>query len=341
MNRITVISLNYKLTPLHIRSTFQFDEHEQKRWYENLDNYTGVVGGVLLSTCNRIEFYLETNVLFSCPLFLKQLQQERSTVIPYELFQVIENSDQSVQYVMEVSNGLHSMVVGDKQIIGQMRKAYRESLDASTLSTLLERMFQSVFRCFKDVHNTTSLHTGSKSISYLAVKKIQKLFPSSTEKPAILLIGAGETSADFLKYAIQGNLSVVLTNRSHAKGARLAEKFGVAFIPFEDFKTHLHAFDVIVSGAAAKAIIDDNGLGSARCTLLIDLTTHSSIQLETKRVQTFITLDDLGKDRAINFELHKQALIPACAVIKEEAMKFSNWLERRRLYTGDIVPAMI
>jgi glutamyl-tRNA reductase len=335
MNFLIVISLNFKFAPLHIRSAFQFDEMQRTRWYETLDTYTGVVGGALLSTCNRTEFYLETNELFSHDVFLTQIQEDKGTSIPSAFFQIIEGGKEPVKYAMEVANGLHSMVVGDKQIIGQVRSAYRESLRAMRLTMLLERMFQSTFRCFKEVHNKTLLHSGSRSISFLAVKKIQNSFSDNAQQPKVLLIGAGEIAADFLKYATTKKFSVMLTNRTSDRGRTLAERFGIPFIPYERFKTCLPVFDAIVSCASAKSIVKETDISKCRVRALIDLTTHGSIEVEQRSEQCFFTLDDLARDRAINAMLQQQALSPALAIIEKEVVQFSNWLKVRNLDYAD------
>lgn len=327
MNTITVLSLSYKHAVLDVRAAFQFTDEERKQWYTDLHTIPGLKGGVVLSTCNRTEFYLETSTEFSPEEFIHTMQLRKGTAIPYHLFEVI--IEDSTRYSMEVANGLHSMVVGDKQIIAQIKTAYRESLEAGKITTLLERLFQSVFRSYKRVHNETALHTGSKSISFIALKKIRKIIQRPVENVSILLIGAGEIAADFMKYAAAKGYLVTITNRTAERAQTLAARFNSNTVSFDRFRYSLSAFDVVVSCASMKSIITEADLQHERTPVLIDLTTYRSIDLQQPEGYTFFSLDDLGKERDLHDTLQAQAIAPARQIIEEEKGIFEQWLSSR------------
>lgn len=327
MNTITVLSLSYKHAVLDVRAAFQFTDAERKQWYAELHTIPGLKGGILLSTCNRTEFYLETTAEFSPEEFIHTMQLRKGTAIPYPLFEVI--TEDSARYSMEVANGLHSMVMGDKQIIAQIKTAYRESMDAGKITTLLERLFQSVFRSYKRIHNETTLHTGSKSISFIALKKIRKVIQRPAENVSILLIGAGEIAADFMKYAAAKGYPVTITNRTPERAQALAARFNRTTVSFDSFKYSLSEFDVVVSCASMKSIITKTDLQYEQTPVLIDLTTYKSIDLQQPDGYTFFSLDDLGKERDLHDTLQAQAIAPARQIIEEEKRIFEQWLSSR------------
>jgi glutamyl-tRNA reductase len=327
MNTITVLSLSYKHAVLDVRAAFQFNDEERKQWYTDLYTIPGLKGGIVLSTCNRTEFYLETSTDFSPRDFIHTMQLRKGTTIPYHLFEVI--TEDSARYSMEVANGLHSMVMGDKQIIAQIKTAYRESLEAGKITTLLERLFQSVFRSYKRIHNETALHTGSKSISFIALKKIRKIVQRPAEDVKILLIGAGEIAADFMKYAAAKGYPVTITNRTTERAHALAARFGSNTVPFDRFRYSLSEFDVVVSCASMKSIITGADLQDDHTPVLIDLTTYKSIDLQQPEGYTFFSLDDLGKERDLHDTLQAQAVAPAREIIEEERAIYERWLSSR------------
>lgn len=329
MNTITVLSLSYKHAVLDVRAAFQFNDEERKQWYTDLHTIPGLKGGVVLSTCNRTEFYLETSAEFSREKFIHEMQLRKGTDIPRHLFEVITTPHDSARYSMEVANGLHSMVMGDKQIIAQVKSAYRESMEAGKITTLLERLFQAVFRSYKRIHNETSLHSGSTSISFIALKKIRKVIQRPAEYVSILLIGAGEIAADFMKYATAKGYPVTITNRTAERAHALATRFNSNTIPFDHFQNNLYAFDVVVSCASLRGIITGNQLQPEQAPVLIDLTTYKSIDLQQPEDYTFFSLDDLGKERDLHDTLQAQAVAPARQIIEDEKAVFEQWLSSR------------
>ncbi|SKC66643.1 NAD(P)-binding domain-containing protein [Ohtaekwangia koreensis] len=330
MNTITILSLSYKRAPLDIRSAFQFDDQERKQWYANMRTTRGLIGGMVLSTCNRTEFYLETNADFSPTQFISAMQQLKGSAIPEELFEVI-SQEEGISYSMEVANGLHSMVMGDKQIIAQLKNVYRESLEADGITTLLERLFQAVFRSYKRIHNETTLHTGSRSISFIALKKIRNVIMQPAGNVSILLAGAGEIAADFLKYATAKGYNVTITNRTNERAVALASRFNIKMLPFENFRSHVTSFDVIVSGASVQGLFTEADLNPADNQILIDLTTYKSIDLKHKENFTFFSIDDLGEERDLQDALQSKAIVPAREIIEEESDIYRKWISDRSL----------
>lgn len=332
MNTLTVVSLSYRKAPLAVRSEFQMDVRERAQWYEALAEITGIAGGVALSTCNRTEFYLETMDAFCADTFLKTLQRMKNTTLATDRFDVIHGTQASAQYCMEVANGLHSMVLGDKQIINQVKEAYQEAQGAGRVTTLLERLFQGVFRSYKRVHNETLLHKGSRSVSFLALKKIRSLINKPAGEVSILLIGAGEIAADFAKYAASHPTGkVTITNRTMARAVSLGQRFGLTVLPLELIKDELARFDAIVSCASAPGLITLADLPADHMPVSIDLTTYGSLAFTPGITPHFFTLDDLGRERDLNETNQIQAVPQARTIISEEWQVLNAWAQARAL----------
>jgi glutamyl-tRNA reductase len=326
---ISVISLNFKRTDLAIRSFFQFTKEELCEVYQELKGVDGLMGVAILSTCNRTEVYLHHNGLCTTGDVLRYLQAYKRTDIPLNLFDIIYQTEEAVQYMAEVGNGLHSMVCGDKQIKGQMKDACIISQQNNAMSGVLERVFQATFRSHKRIINETAYHSGSKSISYLAVDAIKKQFQHN-DIP-ILVIGAGEIAADLLKYLFsQKFTTVTIVNRTRSKADLLAKKYDYAVEEYSVLPQILDRFQVVVSCAAADQILNPAALSEVSDTLFIDLTTFKSIMLpDNNHLNQLITLDSFTGLRTLANSNQLAAIKTVKDIISEETDIFLNWKKGR------------
>ncbi|MDB5286845.1 MAG: hypothetical protein JWR05_1794 [Mucilaginibacter sp.] len=326
---ISVISLNFIRTDLGIRSFFQFTKEELGEVYQGLKGMDGLFGIVILSTCNRTEVYLHHNSLYTTVDVLKYLQTYKGTNIPLTQFDTIHNTEDAVQYIVEVGNGLHSMVCGDKQIMGQLKEAYIISQQNNSMSGVLERVSQAIFRSHKRIINETAYHSGSKSISYLAVDVIKKQFQDNNVP--ILVIGAGEIAADLLKYFSSLKFTnVVVTNRTRWKAEILTKKYHYTVAEYGFLPQVLARFQVVVSCAAADQILNPAMLAGISNKLLIDLTTFRSIMpADDNNLNQLITLDNFTRLKNIANKDQLAAIDMVKHIINEETQVFLNWKEGR------------
>ncbi|MDB5024203.1 MAG: glutamyl-tRNA reductase [Mucilaginibacter sp.] len=326
---ISVISLNFKRTDLAVRSFFQFTNQELSDVYQGLKGRDGLLGVVILSTCNRTEVHLHYNGLYTAGDVLKYLQTYKGTNIPLTQFDIIPNTEDAVQYIVEVGNGLHSMVCGDKQIMRQMKDAYIISQQNNCMSGVLERVSQAIFRSHKRIINETAYHSGSKSISYLAVDVIKKQLQDNNV--AILVIGAGEITADLLKYFSSLKFTnVAIANRTPWKAEILAKKYNYTVAEYDFLPQILAQFRVVISCAAADQIINPAMLSGISNRLFIDLTTFRSITLaDDNNLNRLITLDNFTRLKNLTNNDQLAAIDMVKHIISEETNVFLNWKKNR------------
>jgi glutamyl-tRNA reductase len=326
---ISVISLNFKRTDLAVRSFFQFTKEELSEVYQVLKGMDSLLGVVIFSTCNRTEVYLHHNGLHTTGNVLKYLQTYKGTNIPLTQFDTIHQTEDAVQYIVEVGNGLHSMVCGDKQIMGQIKEAYIISQQNNAMSGILERVFQAIFRSHKRIINETAYHSGSKSISYLAVDVIKKQLQDNSIP--ILVIGAGEIAADLLKYFSSLKFTnVAIANRTHWKAEMLAKKYHYTVAEYGFLPQILAQFQVVVSCAAADQILNPVMLSGMRHKFFIDLTTFRSIMLpDDNNSNQLITLDNFTRIKNLTNKDQLAAIDTVKHIISEETNVFLNWKRSR------------
>jgi glutamyl-tRNA reductase len=328
---ISVISLNFRRTDLAIRSFFQFSKEELNEVYRGLKGRDGLLGVVILSTCNRTEVYLHHNGSYITGDVLKYLQTYKGTNIPLTQFDTIHQTEEAVQYIVEVGNGLHSMVCGDKQIMGQLKEAYTISQQNNCMSGVLERVSQAIFRSHKRIINETAYHSGSKSISYLAVDVIKKQFQDNSVR--ILVIGAGQIAADLLKYFSSLKFTdVAIVNRTRWKAEILAKRHHYTVAEYSSVPQILAQFQVVISCAAADQILNPAMLSGISHKLFIDLTTFRSIMLpDDNNLNQLITLDNFTRLKNLTNNYQLAAIDAVKNIISEETNVFLNWKKSRDL----------
>ncbi|MFA6083590.1 hypothetical protein [Mucilaginibacter sp.] len=325
---ISVISLNFLRTDLAVRSYFQFTDDELNRIYQDLKVQDYLRGLLILDTCNRTEIYIDHDSSFDITALLRHLQAVKQTDIHPEQFVIIRDTESAVKYIAEVANGLHSMVIGDKQILNQFKKAFRISQQNHSISGNIERIFQAIFRSHKRIANETGYHKGSRSVSHLAVNEIKRRFRDKATP--VLVIGAGEIAADLLKYfAAQLFTNVTIVNRTAEKAQLLSDRYDYVAAGYDLNASFLNQFQVIISCAATENVLSSSILKDAHHKLLIDLTTFRSIQVNQGSSNRLVTLDDFAnlRDTASNEQL--TAIEKVNQIIIEELNTFFIWMAMR------------
>ena len=294
MQSIKVISLSYKTADVAVRGQLQFSEEEVQTFLANFQAHEDVKSLMLLSTCNRTELYFESEIT-SAKDMIEQILTFKNVWIGGHLLKVIETTQESAQYMMEVATGLHSMVLGDKQIIQQVKSAYLQSQSMGLISGAFERLFQQVFRSFKRISNETAFLKGSQSTSYLAVEHARRLVGKQAK---VLLLGAGEIAKDVVKYLVsQGFENVVIANRTIEKAQALAKsRDSYFYLPFSEIPQYFSDFDVVISSIGVKDLIQDTFFRKSTFPkVLVDLAVPSSISIseQTKQSVQLINIDTL------------------------------------------------
>jgi glutamyl-tRNA reductase len=262
---VVVIGLSHHSAPVELRERFAFDESKIPAELKLLRE-SGIVGeAVILSTCNRVEIYAATG-LDPARAFaeLKQFLLSRGTTAAGT--DRIEAGDSiytlsephSLQHLFKVASGLDSMVLGETEILGQLKIAYALAQQHRHTGAKLNKAFQRAFNVAKQIRTETNIQRGRVSVASVAVELAEKIFSSLAERD-VLVIGAGEMSEKVARALLsRGAKSIVLANRSQERAQALAQEFGGRVVPFDDWSAEFEKIDIVISSTSAPHYILDS-----------------------------------------------------------------------------------
>src|SRR5437667_7127650 len=246
---IVLIGVNHKSAPVELRELLAFSEEACTQGLRTLVDGDVVREGLIVSTCNRVEVLTETakeRLQEGVDRITDLLSQSGS--LPSDFFHkhiYSHTDDQAVRHLFRVASSLDSMVVGEPQVLGQVRRAYSLALEAGTAGRILNRLVHHAFRVAKRVRNETGIGANAVSISYMAVELGKKIFNSLTGR-TVLLIGAGEMAELSARHLVNAGVSrVMIANRTEESARRLAEEFGGDAIVFARLADHLAQADIV------------------------------------------------------------------------------------------------
>ncbi len=336
------LGLNHQTAPLPIRERVVFHVERMRDALAELTRGRQVSEAAILSTCNRTELYLSTEQ----PLDAAQWLAEYHRVKPDELSPHIYTlpREGAVRHAFRVASGLDSMVLGEPQILGQMKQAARAAESAGTLGTLLSKLFQRSFAVAKEVRTNTEVGAASVSMAAAAVKLAARIFTSLHEQN-VLFIGAGEMiELCATHFAAQSPARFTVANRTIERGAALAHRFSGDAIELKSLAQHLHSYDIVVSCTASSLPILGKGLVERalrarrhRPMFMVDLAVPRDIEQEVGELDDVFlyTVDDLAGIVAGNLDQRRAAVEQAEAIIETQVGQFMHWLSAR-----EAVPAI-
>ncbi len=340
---IGLLGISYKTASLEIREKFAFSKEEIIPFAEFLQQETDISDIVLLSTCNRTEIYFSQDKYdrqTAFGLLLTTLLKFKKTEIPgWHVFYHYANKE-AVRHLFEVTSGLDSMVIGEDQIIGQVKEAYLHCTQAALTDAVLMRLFQKSFEAGKRVRTETGIKLGTTSVSSAAVEKCVALLGDLSDK-SVFLIGAGETGNLALQNLVKkGVRKIAVTNRSFERAEQLAARYNGQAIPLEEYYKHLPTFDMVMVATGAPHYLitrdmlesfDDNPEKIAQ--IYIDLSVPRNIEpsaAEVDGIQLFC-VDDLEEVVRTTTEKRLECATKAKEIIDEVVCDFNNWLASRSL----------
>jgi len=310
-----------------------------------LDGLRAAFGGsvkeaAILSTCNRTEVYCaaESQVVERLPDWLADFNQIESDMLVHHLYR--HERDDAVRHAFRVASGLDSMVLGEPQILGQMKDAVRTAGEAGSLGTLLHQLFQRTFSVAKEVRSQTAIGAHSVSLAAAAVRLAERVFGDLRETRT-LFIGAGEMiELCATHFAAQHPRGMVVANRTVERAELLADRFGASTMALSSLTDRLADFDVIVSCTASSLPI--LGLGMVeratrlrrhRPMVMVDLAVPRDIEPEVARLDDvyLYSMDDLGRVVQSGNDARRAAVVQAEAIIETRVVNFMHWLQSRAL----------
>jgi glutamyl-tRNA reductase len=329
------LGLNHHTAPLAVRERVVF---HVERLRDALTELKGAFSpeAAILSTCNRTELYLAGEERPDLVQWLARYHR----VDPAELQPYLYTlpREQAVRHAFRVASGLDSMVLGEPQILGQMKDAARAAESAGTLGAVLHKLFQRSFAVAKEVRTTTRVGAASVSMAAAAVKLAARIFPSLRDQN-VLLIGAGEMiDLCATHFAAQAPARIAVANRTVERGERLAARFNASAIELRALPERLHEYDIVVSCTASSLPILGKGLVERavrtrrhRPIFMVDLAVPRDIEPEVAELDDVFlyTIDDLGTIVAENLDARRSAVEQAEAIIDTQVGQFMRWMKVR------------
>lgn len=337
MNIISV-GVNHKTAPIEIRERIALSEVQNKEFITGLIANGVAQEAMVLSTCNRTELYVVPSMPEVTGEYLKEylitFKDARKDVRPEHFFNRFYCG--TARHLFEVSSAIDSLVLGEGQILGQVKDAYRIAAEAQTAGILVTRLCHTAFSVAKKVKTKTKIMEGAVSVSYAAVELAQKIFSSLSMKN-ILLIGAGETGELAAKHMCQKNArNIVITNRTFSRAEALAEELGTRkVLPYESYKEHLHEFDIIITAVSTKEyILREPEIQQSmlkrrlKPVIILDLGLPRNADPQIARLQNMFLKDIDALKHIIdkNLERRRAELPKVHAIIEEELVAFGQWI---------------
>jgi len=330
------LGLNHQTAPLAVRERIAFSPDALGHALRDLLARPKVKEAAILSTCNRTEVYVHGAEPQPVARWLEEFHRVPADSLSPYLYTLPR--ERAVTHAFRVASGLDSMVLGEPQILGQMKQAVRHAESAGSLGLVLNRLFQRTFAVAKDVRTQTDIGSASISMAAAAVKLAERIFPSLAEQ-RLLLIGAGDMiDLTATHFAARNPQSITIANRTLERGRELAARFGAEAITLNEMPERLHEFDIVVTCTASTLPILGKGLlervVKARRhapIFVVDLAVPRDVEPEAAELNDVFlySVDDLAAIVKDNLQIRQEAVREAEEMIATQAGSFLRWLEGR------------
>lgn len=337
MSEIILIGINHKTAPVELREALSFTKEEMIHTLETLKHNSEIEEILLFSTCNRTEILMipgKKNGTDSVKKFISEYKK-----IPISQFEealYIYKGDDAVKHLFRVTSSLDSMIIGEPQILGQIKEAFRTTTLCNSSGVILNRLLHKSFSIAKKVRRETGIGDNAVSISYAAIELANKIFNNISTKK-VMLLGAGEMAEIAVEHLISsGVTNILVANRTFKNAITLAEKFNGEAVKFEEREKMLESVDIIISSTGAtEHIITAEQVKKAMCArknrplFFIDIAVPRDIAPKINRINNcyLYDIDDLQDVVNDNMhERHKEAL-KGERLVEEAVVKFHQWLE--------------
>ncbi len=332
---LLALGLNHKTAPVDIRERVTFGPDIIVAALRSLLDMPGVEEAVILSTCNRTEIYcgLSGTEPDEINQWLSNFHGlELETISPY-LYQ--HDGKEAIQHLLRVACGLDSMVLGEPQILGQVKAAYQTANDANVTGKLLGRLFQHTFSVAKQVRTDTAIGCSPVSVAFAAVSLARQIFSDLSQQTA-MLIGAGETIELAARHLHQHGIGrIIVANRTLDRAHSLANQFDGYAISLTEISTHLSEADIIISSTASPLpILGKGAVESAlqkrrhQPVFMVDIAVPRDIEAEVGNLNDvyLYTVDDLDEVIQENMRSRQEAAQQALEIIEQHTEEFMGWL---------------
>ena len=338
MENIVLIGLNHNTAPVALRECLAFSGDEAQGALTTLHQDPAIDELMILSTCNRVEIL--TRAAGGCSAqeavgdFLVRFKQAPMDENSHAFY--VHRGEAAVRHIFRVAASLDSMILGEPQILGQMKAAYRLATEQKCTGVMLNRLMHRAFSVAKRIRTETGIGDQAVSISYAAIELAKKIFGRLDGKPA-LLIGAGEMAELAVEHLIRSRAGTVfVANRTFERGLALAEAFAGTAIAFEEIEQYLEKVDIVISSTGAPGFVVDRrqvqGMMRARRNrpiFFIDIAVPRDIDPAVNRVNNayLYDIDDLSGVVRSNIEDRRREAVKAERIVEEAVVQFRRWAE--------------
>ena len=338
MNIITV-GLSHKTAPVELRELLAVPDSRIGEALKRLMNYSGVKEGMLLQTCNRVEVYAVVDQVesgFSAVqefLVDSHLSLSAEQLLPHLYW---HSGARTISHLFRVTSSLDSMVVGEPQILGQVKNAFRFALTHNASGVILNKIVKKAISVAKRVRSETRIAENAVSVSYAAVELAKKVFGNLSTR-TVMLVGAGEMAKLAAQHLINhGVRQVLLTTRDSFRARAVANRFEGSPVPFEEFRNEMAKADIVIcSTGASHYLISADDVQRAvrermnRPIFLIDVSVPRNIDPVVRNVDNafLFDIDDLEMHVEQNREERRAESVKAEAIAKEEVVTIQKWLQ--------------
>ena len=336
--RLYTFGINHQTAPLAVREQMAFNAETMEPALHDLVEQGEAKEATILSTCNRTEVYCSTQAPERIVNWLANYHQMETRDIEPYLYTLPH--EQAVKHAFRVASGLDSMVLGEPQILGQMKQAVRCAEQAGTLGFLLHKLFQRTFSVAKDVRTQTEIGTNLVSLAAAAVRLSERIFPSIAEQN-VLFIGAGEMiELNAVHFAARSPKRITVANRTLERAQTLARRINGHAITLNDLPEQLAHHDIIVTSTASPLPILGKGMVERalkqrkhRPLFIVDLAVPRDVEEEVSELNDVFlyTVDDLAEVVRDGQDARQGAVHEAEVIIDSGVANFIHWMESREV----------
>jgi glutamyl-tRNA reductase len=347
MREVILVGLNYRTAPVEVRERISFPEEELNRYLKALHGLPSLVEGFILSTCNRVEICAAARDPVQGINEIKSFLalQHHLSLSEFEDTLYVLQGEELVRHIFRVAASLDSMVVGEPQILGQIKEAYRTAHASGTTGTLLNKLLHKAFFVAKRVRTETSIGNRAVSISFVAVELAKRIF-AHVEEREVLIVGAGEMCELAAQHLVrEGVKRVLVTNRTWERAMELAERFHGEAIPFSELPNALLQADIVISSTGSPGFVvkreevsDIIRKRKNSPLFFIDIAVPRDIDPEVNTIDNvyLYDIDDLQEVAEANIKDRLQEAQRAEAIVATEVEKFCRWYE-----SLEVVPTIV
>lgn len=334
---ILVVGLSHKTAPVEIREKVAFSPTAMAEPLQQMLALEAISEGIIVSTCNRVELYAVSRTpelgVAQLRRYLSDFHQIPHDKLDEHLYDL--RGEDAIRHVLRVAASLDSMVIGEPQILGQIKTAYGYASEFKTAGLILNRFMHKAFSVAKRVRTETAIASNAVSVSFAAVELARKIFDKLEDK-TVMLIGAGEMCELAAKHFINNGVAEVLvTNRTFARAEKLAGEFDGRAVAFENFRDQIHQADIVLSSTGAPGYVLEAAklaevikLRRNKPMFLIDIAVPRDIEPKANKIDNvyLYDVDDLQGVVQANLKERKKEADKAEAIISEEIVQFYRWL---------------